>query len=315
MDKIKKLLGNIWLVLKRRPYLSSGVGLLLLSLVLFLPIMRFNWISYPESLKIRIAIKRLLESMEMDTYCREDCSLKRHLYESIISESLRKNPPSYRELLEERILDPGISIEARKELLKILVISDIGISDRIKDFITDSKKDLHLRLQLAKAWPENYPDSLKKEILQAYSRAKTKEDKMDILKLIEGEGGQEAVSLNWNILLSDEKTDLKKQALFSLANIADKKSAYILEDLYKLQLILEEGGNPARLKDQVIFLLNEYYDYFPDQSAALLIEVVNSNAYDDYQKTFAINILNRHRSIPLPLPPLTQEDWDSYYNN
>lgn len=315
MDKIKKFLREALAELKKHPYASITAGILFLLLILFLPVLRFNWLSYPASLRTRIALQRLLSSIESDVYCREDCSLKRHLYESVISDSLRKKSLGSRELMERYILDPDLSTETRKYLLKIFNTSGMEASDAIKEFVPNPGNDLNVRIQIAKAWPGYYPDSLNKEILKAYDKAKTFEDKLSILRMLEGEESQESVSLVWQVLSSEREPDLIRQALLFLSNMQNKKLVYAAEDLYKLKTFLEKADNSARLKDQAILLLNEYYDYFPDESTSLLIEVINGDDYDNYHKAFASNILNKHRAIQLPLPLLTDEDWDSYYNN
>jgi hypothetical protein len=61
--------------------------------------------------------------------------------------------------------------------------------------------------------------------------------------------------------------------------------------------------------------LNDYYQYFPVPSETLLLSVINGSQFDNYQKTFAINILNNQKLINLKIPELTQSDWKSYYNN
>lgn len=309
------MLRKMWVKIKKHYYLSIGAGSFILLLLLFSPIIRSSWFYYPESLRIRIALSRLLSSFNNDNLCREDCTMARLTYEKVISQALNNNADDYLPLLEKEILNLNLSEETRAELLRLYKTNNVSASEKMKSFCLNSNNDFKIRAQLAAAWPEIKPLSLNSEVIGRYKSASKLEDKLKLLDLLKNQTDSVSLSLLWDIILDDSGKDLKQKAFFLLTNINDKKSAYHLTDLDNLRLVLKNSNYPPRSKDQAIFLLESYYDYFPEPSELLLLEVAGDKNYDVYQKTFAINILNNKKPSGLKAPELKSSDWDSYYNN
>lgn len=315
MNMIKKMLGNLWVKIKKHYYLSIGAGSLILLLILISPLFHSSWLNYPESLKARIALSKLLASFETGSWCREDCALERSMYEKIITHSLSIKPDTLLPYLEKEILDSDLDEEVRAVLLKMYLTTNVPISEKLKNYYTNASNDFKIRAQLAATWPEIGSKSMPAEIIGRYKNSRKIAEKINLLKLLKGQSDPLSLSLLWEIILSNDEEDLKNIAFSLLSNIEDKKSAYNLNDLDKLKIVLQNVDYPPRLKDQAIYLLNNYYEYYPEQSELLLLDVVVNNSFDNYQKAFAINILNSKKMSDLKMPDLSQADWDSYYNN
>lgn len=315
MKKIKTILKKCWVLIKKHYYLSISFVIFLIVIFLFSPIFHANWLAYPQSLKARIALKMFLKTFDKNSYCREKCATARLFYSNIISRALDSKDNNYVDLVEKEILKPETPVEASLNLLKLCKDGQIAVTDNIKNFYTDNNNDFKLRAELANTWPEISSASFISEIIGRYKRSDSVLEKISLLDLLNDSSDNLVSSLFWEIILGNEGADLKAKALYLLSNAPRKDLIYQVSDLDSLQLVLEDQGCPERLKDSVIWLINEYYSYFPNESQDLLLKVANGENFDNYQKTFAINILNKQNSTNFKMPELSQADWDSYYNN
>ncbi len=305
----------LWIKIKKHYYLSISAGSLILLLILFSPIIHLSWLAYPESLKIRIALNKLIDSYKLGNWCREDCGLKRLLYEDIITKALSHDAGAYQSLMDKQILNNNLTAEVRAELLKLYLINNSSASAQMKNFVVDSTNDFNARVQISKAWPEIKSPSLFSEIIGRYQASSKLDEKLSLLNFLSGQNDPLIISTLWSIVSGNDDEILKKQAFLLLANVNDQATVYSLADLDKIKKILEDNTYPPRLKDQAIFLLSDYYKYFPVPSELLLTSIINNDLYDLYQQTFAINILNNIKLGNLRLPELSQADWNIYYNN
>jgi hypothetical protein len=314
MNKIKFFLKRSIVWFRKHYYAGIGLSLFLILLVLLSPIIHSNWLYYPEPLKVRIALKKFIYSFEQYSYCREDCEAERLFYIDIIKSSLNSNQ-SYETLIQKEIFDIKIPEETRKELLKIYKSNNLTAPVSIKNFYMNSQNDFSIRAALVEAWPEISNTSFVSEVIGRYKNSASVKEKLALLDLLDEQSDDLIFTLLWNITLGDEGDDLKRKAFLLLSNIDRKDLFYKTEDLDNIKLILNDSNYEMRLKDLAIWLLNDYYQYFPVLSENILMMVANGLQFDNYQKTFAINILNYQKSANLKLPDLNQEDWNNYYKN
>lgn len=315
MKKIKTILKKVWVIIKKHYYLSLACLTLLIIIILFSPIFHASWLAYPEALKARIALKLFINTYDQNSYCRDDCGAARLFYSNIIITALNSKDNSYLKLIEKQILKPETPDEARLDLLKFCKTNQVPVTSNIKNFYLDTDNDFRLRAQLAKTWPEISSTSFVAEIIGRYKRSASVTEKITLLDLLSNRSDNLVFSLFWEIVLGGDGYDLKAKALFLLSNAPRKDLVYQIGDLEYLQLVLEDINYPERLKDSVIWLVNEYYSYFPNESQDLLLKVANGENFDNYQKTFAINILNKQNSTSFKTPELSLADWDIYFNN
>ena len=314
MNKLKIVWQNVWVFVKKRWLLCAGSFGFIVLVILFLPIFRSSWLLYPESLRARIAIRKLSSSNETAFYCREDCAAERLVYKNIITSALKSdnlNPDLETAITSEKILP-----EIRRVFIEIWQSSGQEPSEKINQYYLDPKKNFLVRAELARAWPQLANSSFNAEIIGQYRAAKTDEEKITMLNLLYGRSDPSTLSVIWGLILNDASDELKSKAWFLLSNIENKAEVFALGDLEKIRTVLESGEYPHRLKDQAILILADYYPLYPEASGALLKDVVNRPIYfDDYQRTFAIDILNRNSQPKLASPQLSQADWDEYFNN
>jgi len=316
MDKFKTIWRCVKVFLKKHWPIVSGGTVFILLLIMFLPIFRSSWLYYPESLRAKIALRKLAESTEKIYYCREDCQAKRLVYKNLIAESLLQDKEKILPDLEKVILDKQILSEIRNLLIKLWQDSSFPPSDKIKNFCSDSNQDLGLRADLINAWPELSSSAFAGEIIGNFKMAKNDIEREAVLDLVVGKNNPVIINTIWDIILGDYSNDLKVKAFFLLANIDERQLVYQLEDLNKLRSVLENGNFPHRLKDQAILAIGDYYSMYPEASESLLVDVVNRPQYfDDYQRSFAIDILNNNRSVKVAKINLSQADWDAYFTN
>jgi hypothetical protein len=64
MNKIKFFLKRAIVWFRKHYYVSISLSLFLLLFILLSPVIHSNWLYYPESLKVRIALKKFIYSFE-----------------------------------------------------------------------------------------------------------------------------------------------------------------------------------------------------------------------------------------------------------
>lgn len=310
----------VWRQLKvffKKHWLISGLSAgFIILLLLFLPIFRSSWLYYPESLRAKLALKKLETASEKEIYCREDCQAKRLLYKNLIYEFAAKNQSDFKEDLEASILKPSMLPEIRMLLISMWQELKWDITPTIQNYYSDLNNPLEIRSSLAVAWPELKSSSFFKEVVNQFYNSTNTKEQIDLLDLLISSDDKNVLNLLWDLILGEKDDDFKRKAFFLLANITDKQSAYLVADVIKLRSILENGDYPHRIKDLAITTLSDYYDFFPELTEELLVDVVNRSRYFDvYQRTFAIEILNKYRLEKIPMPALSQEDLDIYFSN
>lgn len=316
MNKFKITWRSIKVFLKKYwPLVAGSLGFILLFLM-FLPVFRSSWLYYPESLRAKIAIQKLIDSDETAFYCREDCQANRLLYQKIITQAWANKGMELAPDLEKLIFNSKVLPETRRLVIKIWQDSGVAPSAKLKDFCNNSANSLAIRSDLAAAWPDLDNSSFYGELIGNFKTATSSEDKESLLNLLVGKDNPLAVNLIWDLILHDYPDNLKAKAFFLLANIDNKPGVYQAGDVANLRSVLESGTYPLRLKDKAIQVLDDYYSLYPEESEALLVDVINRPQYfDAYQRSFAIDVLNHYRTEKLPGLALSQADWDAYFTN
>jgi len=299
----------VWLK-KHWPVASGGAAFFIL-LIMFFPVFRSSWLYYPESLRAKIALRKLAQSTEKMYYCREDCQASRLTYKNLIAQALASEKEKLLPDLETVILDKNVLPENRRLLVGLWQESGLVPSDNLKNV-----QDVNLKAELVSSWPELGDNSFISELVGNFKTAKTEAEKEAALDLLIGKNSPIVISTIWNIILGEYSDKLKVKAFFLLANLENKSQVYQVDDVAKLRSVLESGSFPHRVKDQAILALSDYYEFFPELSESLLVDVVNRPQYfDNYQRSFAIDILNNNRDVKVASLNLSQADWDTYYTN
>jgi hypothetical protein len=297
------------------PWLAGG-GSVALLVLLFWPIIRFSWLDYPEALRGQIALKKLAASRETSFYCREDCQAKRLLYQRLITAAWTDQRTAIKSNMEKLILDPKTLPETRRQMIDLWQSSGEAPSDKLTNYVGQTGNLLAIKIDLTAAWPELGQENLVNELVGSFKTATSTEQQAELLSLFQNHHEAPVIDLLWDLILNDYPDNLKAKAFFLLANVTDKAEVYQAADLAKLQTVINDPAYPARLKDRAIQALDDYYLYYPKESEALLLSVVEQpERFDKYQRSFAIEILNGRRAVKLATLDLSQADWDAYYHN
>lgn len=311
MDKFKIVWRPVVVWLKKHWPFVAGGALFVILLIMFLPVFRSSWLYYPESLRAKIALRKLVESTEKLYYCREDCQGKRLSYKNIIASALVSQKENLLPDLEKAILDPTILPENRRLLIALWQESKLPPSDNLLNSL-----DFNLKSDLVRVWPELSNNSFISEIIGNFKTAKNDLERLTALELFLDKNNSLIINTLWQIIFGDYSDAVKKKAFFILANLDNKAEIYQEAEVLKLRSLLESADFPHRLKDQAILALGDYYPLFPGATESLLVDVVNRPQYfDDYQRSFAVDILNNNRELQVSGFELSPAAWDAYFNN
>ena len=307
MDKFKIVWRQVVVWLKKHWPLVAGASAFVILLIMFFPVFRSSWLYYPESLRAKIALRKLAESTEKMYYCRDDCQAKRLMYKNIIASALASQKERILPDLEATILDEKVLPETKQLLISLWQESGLSSTDNLKN---------NLSLELKATWSELSDDTYVTQVINNFKKAKSDSDREAALDLLISKNQPSIITLIWDIILGSYSYSIKEKAFFLLANLENKQQTYQVEDIVKLRSVLENADFSHRLKDQAIFALGDYYEFFPVESEQLLVDVFNRSQYfDDYQRSFVIDILNNNRELKISNLDLSQEVWAAYYNN
>ena len=307
MDKFKIVCRQVVIWLKKNWPLVTGASVFIILLIMFLPVFRSSWLYYPESLRAKIALRKLAESTEKMYYCRDDCQAKRLMYKNIIKSALTSQKERILPDLEATILDEQVLLETRKLLITLWQESKLPATDNLKN---------NLSPELSSFWPELSDSGTIKQLINNFKKAKNDSERETALNLLTNKNSPEIIILIWDVILGDYSDAVKIKSFSLLANLENKQVAYQVEDIARLRSVLESADFPHRLKDYAIFSLGDYYEFFPYETESLLVDVFNRPQYfDDYQRSFVIDILNNNRGAKVPNLELSADDWAAYYDN
>ena len=232
-------------------------------------------------------------------------------YKNIIASALVSQKENLLPDLEKAILDPTILPENRRLLIALWQESKLPPSDNLLNSL-----DFNLKSDLVRVWPELSNNSFISEIIGNFKTAKNDLERLTALELFLDKNNSLIINTLWQIIFGDYSDAVKKKAFFILANLDNKAEIYQEAEVLKLRSLLESADFPHRLKDQAILALGDYYPLFPGATESLLVDVVNRPQYfDDYQRSFAVDILNNNRELQVSGFELSPAAWDAYFNN
>jgi hypothetical protein len=316
MDKFKIVWRQVVVWLKKNWLIAGGVAVFIILLMLFMPVFRSSWMYYPESLRAKIALQKIINISAKDYYCRETCQSNLRLYGQFIRQSLLSDNKEIQGDLEKAILNPRLLAENRRLLISLWQETKVPPSDVLVDFSKDKEKDFFIRSQILAAWPDLEKEAFATETISKFKMAKDDASKLVFLDLLSGQSSESVINSLWEIILGNYSVAVKEKAFFLLANLDDKEDLYVLADVTNLRAILESADFPHRLKDQAILALGDYYSFYPIETEQLLVDIFNRPQYfDNYQRSFVLDILNNNRSLKIASLNVSAAEWEDYFNN
>lgn len=273
---------KLYLKIKRHRWLFFVIFLIMFAIT-YLSISLFS-VS-----QARLKLLELQKNLVMTGPCHEDCllyreKLKREL--AINFKTDKRLQADIKDLLLKTYDDNyGSNLAFKTSLLEIIAsASDAGSPP---DFIVD--------YLLA---PES-PSEIKAEIIKLF--------------LIKADSPV-LIDYYFSILNSSEPEIIKAAAVQALSNVSDKKEYFQEEQITILKNLIISGRDSLNLRADLLFLLTDFYQFFPKE-AALALQDVYDNSEFVIIKAFAADSLNKLGFLELVPPATAPDDWNQYFNN
>ena len=87
-----------------------------------------------------------------------------------------------------------------------------------------------------------------------------------------------------------------------------------MEQLELIKKIALASETDAHLRQDLIFLLGDYYLVYPTESLEIWQAVYDDSTLDSISRAFCADNLNHLASKKLSVPVVSATDWDNYYN-
>jgi len=123
----------------------------------------------------------------------------------------------------------------------------------------------------------------------------------------------ELVDYYFLILNSESGIALKREAIKALSGLTNKEEALQVEQLDMISDILFSGVLSPSLNLDLIFLLSEYYEFYPHETNSVLISLYDYSN-DPVIKTIARDILSQFSDNSLAEIEVSAEDWEKYWH-
>jgi len=222
--------------------------------------------------------------------CHEDCLLARKQLKDELATYFKQNKKFQKEvenlfLMESTNKDPEASLNFKKELLGIMVIAN-GTA--------------------------NPPDFIADYFLSANANA---ELKAEIIKLfLASTANPDLADYYFSVLSSPEALAVKTEAVKALSGMSNKRAYFKVESIAQLKILILQSEVPLSLKADFIFLLSDFYDFFPAETQ-LTLSAVYENSSQNIVKAFAADTLNNLGFEEFEVPSVSAAEWVEYYNN
>lgn len=269
-------------IFKHRPWLLIFLGLVILIIVYLLSALLL--IS-----PARIKLSEFQENVEAAGPCHEECLLARKQLKDELAAYFKQNKKFQIEV-EKLFLANGdnnaaTSLNLKKELLEIIAIG--GGAANPPDFIADY-------FLSADAHPE-----LKAEIIKLFLTSTANPDLVDYY---------------FSLLSSQEAIVVKKEAIKTLSSLPSKSIYFKIEEILQLKTLILQSEAPLSFKADLIFLLADFYEFFPAETELALSEILKYSS-QNVIKAFAADALKNLGFMGVEVPSVTETEWSEYFNN
>lgn len=265
------------------------------SLVLVLSIPVFVLVSYYLVAFLSVSQKTLcLEalkfSFENDKACRENCALYRLENKTCLIEALQaKDSTKFKNST-----------------------SPSGLEKNIFSYLKDESLDFNFRFELVNIIAQSSAESVAPDFLISYLESSGGDEKIkaEIFKAFNWNlAGAEPLAYYLAIINSDASLELRLAAALKISSYPEKSLAFNTEDLEIIREVIFNAQTPSYLRQSLVLLLGDYRHYFPEATELLLAEIEKTNfRTDNISRAFAADFMG------LPLPEISQEEWNLYYN-
>lgn len=257
--------------------LKTSFMILLLSLPLGIIALYYS-ISFIVISEEEMCLEALKQSFEKNVICREQCQLNRIQNKTCLIENLKDNSVAEKKLLAY-LQNEEEDIEFRKKLLEIMLVANRDYKNYLLTYF--KSKDISFEI------------------------------KMEIFKLLDWSNVvQHPMQYYLSILDSSADDEMRLLSVIKIGEHQNKSRDFSLSDLDIFKKIILQQKTNNNLRQHLVMLLGDYLSFFREESRELLQEISEAEyIQDNIARAFAADFLK------LPLPEISQLEWDSYYNN
>lgn len=237
----------------------------------------------------RIKLSEFKKNIEAVGPCHEDCLLARKQLKDELAIYFKQDKKFQKEVANLFLADSGnnatSSLNFKKELLAVM--AEANGAGNPPDFIADYFLSADANTEL------------KAEIIKLFLASIANSDLTDYY---------------FSILNSQEALALKVEAVRALSGISDKRAYFKIEEIAKLEVLILQSEEPLSLKVDLIFLLSDFYEFFPAETKLALREIFEYSSQNVVQ-AFAADTLNNLGFVEFIGPNISAAEWAEYYNN
>ena len=235
-----------------------------------------------------VCLEALKFSFENDQACRENCALYRLENKTCLIEALKVKD-------ETQAGSKTSSLEKK-----------------IFGYLKDESLDDNFRFELVNVIAQAFSEGVAPDSLVSYLEAPLGDEKIkaEIFKAFDWELiAGEPLAYYLAIINSEASLELRLAAALKISSYPEKSLAFKVKDLEILREAIFNAKTPSYLRQSLVLLLGDYRRYFPEASDLLLAEIEKTNfRTDNISRAFAADF------IGLPIPEISQEEWNDYYN-
>jgi hypothetical protein len=297
MKKIRtvflKLFGLFKKIFRRRPKFFSIFkrhrSLLIFPIIIFLLSIYFLSVIFLIS-PANAKLLSLQKNIEAAGPCHEGCLLARKQLRDELA-TYFKQDKKFQKNVENLFLADSAnknstsSLNFKKELLEIMF--EANGAGNPPDFIADY-------FLSAEAQPE-----LKAEIIRLF---------------LAPVANSELIDYYFAVLNSEESVAIKTEVVKALSSLANKGAYFKVEEIYQLEDLVLNSNAPLNSKADFIFLLSDFYDFFPVETQRSLTTIFQ-NSSQNVVKSFVAAALNNFGFSEFVAPEVTETEWVEYFNN
>jgi hypothetical protein len=284
-SKLGRKLIKSWRVLLNFSRLSKKHKILLFSLTAIILLIIYLSISLLVISPSRLELAKLKKNFEKSGPCHETCLRSRQISEEKISNSLKDDKKLQVDIKKYFLDNTTNNLAFRKELLNIISLA-YG-SDNPPNFIIDYLAD------------KNSETLLRAEIIHLFL-AKTSEPSL--------------IEYYFAILNSEEKDEIKQEAVRALSNLQNKSAVFKVAEVSILNNLILNDKSSLGLKADFLFLLNDYFSIFPEETKLALTSIYASSQ-EPILKALSAETLNNFGYKEFIIPEIPEAEWAKYFDN
>lgn len=243
-----------------------------------------------------LCLEALKFSFENDKVCRDNCALYRLENKTCLIEALKFKSQT----------------KNSSELITKNSFEISSLEKKIFNYLKNEDLDYNFRFELVNVIAQASSNKIAPDFLVSYLESPLGDEKIkaEIFKAFDWElVASEPLAYYLAIINSEASLELRLAAALKISSYPEKNLAFKVNDLEILREVIFNIKTPSYLRQSLVLLLGDYRRYFPEESNLLLAEIEKANfKSDNISRAFAADF------IDLPLPEISQEEWNDYYN-